>query len=249
MRLIDKGCYYELWLKRESEKYFIFDSENLLLLKKEIKEISTIKSLVVIAPTGIAGANIKEMAQMTKKQAFKYSELGVSLVKSVIEYPGLTFFVSDKYLLGGGLEFALSFDFRIVSKSVRYGFPEVTLGITPGFGGIELAVVKGNSNARELFLLGKMYHAEYNQFDLFQYIEEDFKRSYDKTLELIETTKKASYKAIIEAKKELLGYYKIDLSNVPHIFSEQFEEHDQIEGMRAFIENRKANFENEKFCN
>lgn len=39
------------------------------------------------------------------------------------------------YALGGGFEFALACDYRILSKDAKVGFPEVQLGILPGWGG------------------------------------------------------------------------------------------------------------------
>ena len=48
----------------------------------------------------------------------------------------------DGYCLGGGLELALCFDYRIAANNdrTRLGFPEVKLGIYPGFGGSARAV-------------------------------------------------------------------------------------------------------------
>jgi enoyl-CoA hydratase len=42
--------------------------------------------------------------------------------------------------LGGGLELALSCTFRLASKTAKLGFPELGLGIIPGFGGTERIV-------------------------------------------------------------------------------------------------------------
>ena len=61
----------------------------------------------------------------------------------------------DGYCLGGGLELALTFDYRIASnvEHTRLGFPEIKLGIYPGFGGSARSVqVAGASNAMQLML-------------------------------------------------------------------------------------------------
>jgi len=61
----------------------------------------------------------------------------------------------DGYCLGGGLEIALTFDYRIATnvEHTRLGFPEIKLGIYPGFGGSARSVQQaGASNAMQLML-------------------------------------------------------------------------------------------------
>jgi 3-hydroxyacyl-CoA dehydrogenase/enoyl-CoA hydratase/3-hydroxybutyryl-CoA epimerase len=63
--------------------------------------------------------------------------------------------IIDGFCLGGGLELALTFDYRIASnvEHTRLGFPEIKLGIYPGFGGSARSVQQaGASNAMQLML-------------------------------------------------------------------------------------------------
>jgi len=63
--------------------------------------------------------------------------------------------IIDGFCLGGGLELSLAFDYRIASnvEHTRLGFPEIRLGIYPGFGGSARSVqVAGASNAMQLML-------------------------------------------------------------------------------------------------
>lgn len=63
--------------------------------------------------------------------------------------------IIDGFCLGGGLELALCFDYRIASNldHTRLGFPEVKLGIYPGFGGSARSIQQaGASNAMQLML-------------------------------------------------------------------------------------------------
>lgn len=63
--------------------------------------------------------------------------------------------VIDGFCLGGGLELALTFDYRIATnvEHTRLGFPEIKLGIYPGFGGSARSVQQaGASNAMQLML-------------------------------------------------------------------------------------------------
>lgn len=63
--------------------------------------------------------------------------------------------IIDGFCLGGGLELALTFDYRIARnvEHTRLGFPEIKLGIYPGFGGSARSIqTAGASNAMQLML-------------------------------------------------------------------------------------------------
>lgn len=62
---------------------------------------------------------------------------------------------------GGGLELALTCDFRIASTNARFAFPEITLGALPGSGGTQRAVrLMGLTRAKALVLTGRVIDAE-----------------------------------------------------------------------------------------
>ncbi len=63
--------------------------------------------------------------------------------------------------LGGGLEIVLACDIRIASETARFGVPEVTLGLIPGWGGTQrLPRMLPWCKAAELLLTGKLIDAE-----------------------------------------------------------------------------------------
>ena len=65
------------------------------------------------------------------------------------------------YALGGGFEVALACDIIYASDKARVGFPEVTLGIFPGFGGTQrTAKLVGLAKAKELIFTGKVITAQ-----------------------------------------------------------------------------------------
>lgn len=60
------------------------------------------------------------------------------------------------FCFGGGLELALTCDVRVADKSARFCFPELRLGLVPGFGGIpRLQRDLGNAVVRDLLLTGR----------------------------------------------------------------------------------------------
>ncbi|MFQ6033389.1 MAG: 3-hydroxyacyl-CoA dehydrogenase/enoyl-CoA hydratase family protein, partial [Candidatus Bipolaricaulia bacterium] len=67
----------------------------------------------------------------------------------------------DGFALGGGMELALSCDFRIASRRSRLGQPEINLGLIPGGGGTQrLPRLIGLARAKELVMLGEQLRAE-----------------------------------------------------------------------------------------
>ena len=104
----------------------------------------------------IVGADVREFDD------YKDAELasdGISQVHRLfnrieaLPFPKVV--IIDGFCLGGGLELSLAFDYRIASnvEHTRLGFPEIKLGIYPGFGGSARSVQQaGASNAMQLML-------------------------------------------------------------------------------------------------
>jgi enoyl-CoA hydratase len=74
--------------------------------------------------------------------------------------PQPTIAVVDGLAIGGGLELALSCDFRVAAGNARFGLPEVGLGTIPGWGGTgRLTALVGASRAKGLILTGRQIDA------------------------------------------------------------------------------------------
>ena len=64
------------------------------------------------------------------------------------------------FALGGGSEIALACDFIYASDKAKFGLPEITLGLIPGYGGTQrLPRLIGKNKAKELIFTGKMISA------------------------------------------------------------------------------------------
>lgn len=86
-----------------------------------------------------AGADLKVMTEAaTPEQAENVARRGVEVLGRFAGLPVPTFAFVNGIALGGGLELALHADYRTAADSVRaIGFPEVRLGLVPGWGGIQ----------------------------------------------------------------------------------------------------------------
>src|SRR2546426_10747306 len=109
----------------------------------------------------VAGADIAEMAPMGPWQAREFSELGHVLTALLEDIPSATIAAVNGYALGGGLELGVAGDMIFASENARLGLPEVTLGVTPGFGGTQRLVrLVGKLRAKEMIFTGGWVDAE-----------------------------------------------------------------------------------------
>lgn len=119
---------------------------------------------VVITGAGekafVAGADIKEMAGMSSFDARDFSRRGQRLMLLINKMRKPVIAAVNGYALGGGLELALACDFIYASEKAKFGFPEVGLGVIPGFGGTQnLARLVGPNKANELVFSGRIISA------------------------------------------------------------------------------------------
>lgn len=107
----------------------------------------------------IAGADIQEFVGIqTSDQAFAMIREGQLMLDRLAALPCVTVAAINGFALGGGLELALACRYRVLAddSSIKLGFPEVQLGVHPGFGGTLRAVqLAGPLAAMDLMLTGR----------------------------------------------------------------------------------------------
>jgi 3-hydroxyacyl-CoA dehydrogenase/enoyl-CoA hydratase/3-hydroxybutyryl-CoA epimerase len=144
-------------------------SEVLRELGERIDELerSPPRALVIISakPSGfVAGADITEFTALkTEADAYALIRRGQEIIGRIAALPCATVAALHGFALGGGLELALACRFRVAVNDERLslGFPEVQLGIQPGFGGTVRGVrLLGVRTAMELMLTGKPVRAD-----------------------------------------------------------------------------------------
>lgn len=103
-------------------------------------EPSNIRCLIVTGAgkkAFVAGADIAEMLPFSQEAALAFSNAGNTVMERLENLCIPVIAAVNGYALGGGCELALACDIRIVSEKAVFGLPEVTLGILPGYGGIQ----------------------------------------------------------------------------------------------------------------
>ena len=108
-----------------------------------------------------AGADIKQMQQMSYTDMVDRSSALQSSLGAVARIPKPTVAAITGYALGGGLELALCCDFRVCGDNAKVGQPEILLGIIPGAGGTQrLPRLVGPSRAKDLIFTGRQVNPQ-----------------------------------------------------------------------------------------
>ena len=212
---------------------------------------SDIKSVVITGEGDkafIAGADIKEMQVMSKELAHAHSKLGQSIFSKIENFNKPVIAAINGYALGGGCELALACHMRYASNQALIGQPEVKLGLIAGFGGTQrLAKIVSKGKAMEILLSGKMYSSsESLSIGLVDAIF-DHDKLLDSVYEIIDTISLNGPNAISKTIELVNKSYDLKLNDGLNIeaieFGKLFNENESKEGMDAFIEKRKPNFE------
>ncbi|MFH0816824.1 MAG: enoyl-CoA hydratase-related protein [Methanobacteriota archaeon] len=227
-------------------------SEMLAELKSAFHDIKRSKEAKVVVLTGegkafVAGADIAEMKDMDALSAREYGLLGQSVFFHVEKLPQPVIAAVNGFALGGGCELAMSCDMRIASEKAKFGQPEVSLGVTPGFGGTQrLPRLVGRGKAKELIFTGDMIDAaEAYRIGLVNRVVKP-EELIAESMKLAELIASKGQVAVRLAKKAVNSGIEVDLKSgcdiEAEIFGVCFSTADQKEGMAAFLEKRKAEF-------
>lgn len=195
----------------------------------------------------VAGADISEFPNMGTEEARDFARLGQQVFRFIEKMNKPVIAAVNGFALGGGCELAMACDIRIASTKARFGQPEVSLGITAGFGGTQrLPRLIGAGRAKELLMTGEMIHAEEaHRIGLANKLVEPE--------ELLATAEEMAGKILRQApiavsySKEAVNQgMNMDLDSAcakeADVFALCFASEDQKEGASAFLEKRKPDF-------
>ncbi|HLI06136.1 MAG TPA: enoyl-CoA hydratase-related protein [Ktedonobacteraceae bacterium] len=192
-----------------------------------------------------AGADIKEMSDKSPIDMMLSGFGAWQRIKN-IRKPLIA--AVGGYALGGGCELAMNCDMIVASENARFGQPEINLGIIPGAGGTQrLTRTIGKYLAMEMVLTGKQFTAE--QMAAHGLVNQVVPKGEHLTA-AVKLAKEVAERAPIAlqlAKQSVLAAFETSLDVGLEIerknFFLLFATEDMREGMQAFIEKRKANFQ------
>jgi enoyl-CoA hydratase len=226
--------------------------EELKVVLGALEEDPRVK-VVVLTGAGekafVAGADIAEMARMEPAAALGLARQGQQVLLAVERMKKPVIAAVNGFALGGGLELALACDFIYAAENAKFGLPEVTLGIMPGFGGTQnLARQIGPKRASEMVFSGRLINAqkalEWGLVNDVLPIDELLDGAKKIALQIaangslgVAAAKDALVSGLNMAKEDGFRYEST-------LFATLFATDDQKEGMSAFLEKRKPDFKN-----
>ncbi len=215
-----------------------------------LRDDSSVKA-VVITGAGpkafVAGADVGVMAELGAMEARKYILAGHETFDLIANFPKPVVAAVNGFALGGGCELALACDFIYAVEHARFGLPEITLGIIPGWGGTQrLPQLVGPGLAKEMIYTGKVIDAaEAREIGLVNRLfpAEGFLNAVKQELKAVVTK---SLVPLTMAKAAVNAYIEgggatgkaVEVQSVCICFSSR----DQKEGMAAFLQKRKPEF-------
>lgn len=217
------------------------------------EELSKDDDIRVVILTGagekafVAGADIRELAEMTPQSAKEVSRRGQGLCDLIESLGKPVIAAVNGYALGGGCEIALACTLRLAGDNAKIGLPEVTLGIIPGYAGTQrLPRVVGKGRALEMILSGDPVDAQ-------RAFEIGLVNMVVPQAELMEATRKLAGRiasrgpvAVRYAMESVHHGSEISFKEACHLEAGLFgllaSTEDMKEGMTAFLEKRKAGF-------
>jgi enoyl-CoA hydratase len=200
-------------------------------------------------PGFCAGADLRELYQ--RSQAMEKAEAAAAVrdflerihrVLNMIDASPLTTIAAvHGVTFGGGFELALACDLMIADKMARFCFPELRLGLIPGFGGIpRLKRDLGNAVVRDLLLTGRSFNAtKAQQIGLVSQVvsEGEALRAARATAMQLGKFDRATAAA---AKKFIKPIPEEELRREVDLFCELFERPAVQAGLRKFVESTDA---------
>jgi enoyl-CoA hydratase len=226
------------------------NAEVLDALAVAAKDLAGKAKAIIVTGAGkafVAGADIAQMQNLGAAEAEAFARRGHRVGEAFAAFPGPIVAAINGYALGGGFELAMCCDILVASEKAVVGQPEAKLGVVPGFGGSQrLPRRVGPCIAKWMLMTGESVKA-------------------DEALRLGLVDKVVPHDALMAECRKLvdacLANGPLAVASVKHLvdqgldlplpkaldleakaFGASFATADQKEGMKAFLEKRKANY-------
>ena len=195
-----------------------------------------------------AGADIKEMSGRSYMDVYLSDFITVGWERVSTCRKPIVAAVAG-YALGGGCEMAMMCDYIIAADTARFGQPEITIGAIPGAGGTQrLPRFVGKAKAMEMCLTGRMVDADEAERSGLVSRVVPAGELLDEAIKSATKVASMSRPIAMMVKETVNRAYETTLAEgilfERRTFHSVFATEDQKEGMQAFVEKRKPDFNN-----
>ena len=201
----------------------------------------------------VYGADIAEFDDLkTKADVYESIELADTILSGIEALDCPTVCGIDGVAVGGGLEVALAFDRIVVTSSAetKLGFPEIHLGIMPGYGGTGRAMRRIEAkNVLDMVLSGRLLSAnEAKTIGLVDKVVKDAtslrkavadELDHPAVPDIIQTDSDVK-QAVIQAKDNILSRFHREQTPAPFLICEHF--HESGADWRALVKSERTRF-------
>lgn len=224
--------------------------EELFAAFSDIEKNSEVKALILTGSgekAFVAGADISQMKDFNSLEGRRFAQLGQATFRKLELLPQPVIAAVNGFALGGGCELAMACDIRLASENAKFGQPEVTLGLTAGFGGTQrLPRLVGAGRASELLFSGDVIDAQDAfRIGLVNHVY-PLERLMDEAAALAQRIASRAPVAVQLTKSAIQRGVNMDLDDAiayeAEVFGLTCSTKDQKEGCSAFVEKRKPTF-------
>jgi len=215
----------------------------------EVYENDDVRAVIITgsgAKAFAAGADIAEFANFTSAQAKEMSANGHRIFNKIESSPKPVIAAVNGFALGGGFELAACCHMRVASENAKFGTPEVTLGVIPGYGGTQRMIRHiGYGKGIELLMTADMINAEEaHRLGLVNYVTtlEELLPKCKQILQKIISKSPLVIDQVIACANAYTSKTEDGFELEIDEFSRCFSTEDFKEGTDAFLNKRKAEF-------
>lgn len=197
----------------------------------------------------VAGADIAQMADLNGTEGRDMTIQGQHVMELIESINKPVIAAVNGFALGGGNELSMACDIRIASEKAKFGQPEVNLGIIPGYGGTQrLPRLVGKGMAKKLIYSAEMINAEeayrIGLVDQVVPAEELMSTAENLAKTIMEKAPIAIKMAKVAINNGMQCDVKTGVQFEAESYTSTFVSEDRVEGMKAFVEKRPAEFKN-----
>lgn len=197
----------------------------------------------------VAGADIGELKEQDIRSAIANGRTGQRIMRRIETLRVPVIAAVNGFALGGGCELALACHLRVAAKSAKFGLPEVKLGIIPGYGGTQrLPRLVGSGRALEMMLSGEFVDAETAlAWGLVNRLADSAAETLSVAEQLLAPIVKRGPLAVGAALEAWQRGSQVPIAEGFRIerdlFGQCFTTEDTLEGLSAFLEKRRPDFQ------